>query len=101
MVQKGQWVESHNIILKPSERAPQVPEDTKKVPLEMFVKGFLQHDAEIGDTVEIKTLTDRKVKGKLIRENPEHGHDFGKPIRELLEIGPKLRVLLKEGEDRG
>ncbi|NPV43624.1 MAG: 2-amino-4-ketopentanoate thiolase [Firmicutes bacterium] len=100
MVQKGQWVEIHSIILKPFERAPQVPEDTGKVPLEMRVKGFLLHDAEIGETAEIETLAGRKVRGRLIRENPEHGHDFGKPVRELLEIGPKLRALLKEGEAR-
>jgi len=101
MAKKGQWVEIHDIVLEPDERAPQAPEDTRKVPLEMFVKGFLMEDADIGDTVEIKTLTGRKVKGELIKDNPKHGHDFGEPVKELLEIGPKLRALLKEGEDRG
>ena len=28
------WVIIHNIVLTPEERAPQVPEDTKKVSLE-------------------------------------------------------------------
>ncbi|MGR8952181.1 MAG: 2-amino-4-ketopentanoate thiolase, partial [Gammaproteobacteria bacterium] len=38
---KGVWVEIHDIVLEAGERAPQVPEDTAKVPLEMCVKGFL------------------------------------------------------------
>ncbi len=37
---KGDWVQIHQIVLKPEERAPQVPEDTKKVPLEFWVKGY-------------------------------------------------------------
>ncbi len=36
------WVIIHNIVLTPEERAPQVPEDTKKVSLEMWVKGFIK-----------------------------------------------------------
>lgn len=35
---KGEWVMIHNIVLAPSERAPQVPDDTKEVPLEMWVR---------------------------------------------------------------
>ncbi len=41
---KGDWVKIHSIVLQPEERAPQVPEDTKKVPLETWVKGFLLDD---------------------------------------------------------
>ena len=54
MAKKGDWVLTHNIILTPQQRAPQVPEDTHGVPLEMWVKGHLTADAEIGDEVEIK-----------------------------------------------
>ena len=46
------WVIIHNIVLTPEERAAQVPEDTKKVSLEMWVKGFIQSDASIGDLWE-------------------------------------------------
>ncbi len=56
------WVIIHNIVLTPEERAPQVPEDTKKVSLEMWVKGFIQSDASIGNLVEVKTITGRLVK---------------------------------------
>ena len=48
MAKKGDWVLTHNIILTPQQRAPQVPEDTHGVPLEMWVKGHLTADAEIG-----------------------------------------------------
>ncbi|HBF9994948.1 TPA: 2-amino-4-ketopentanoate thiolase, partial [Clostridioides difficile] len=61
------WVIIHNIVLTPEERAPQVPEDTKKVSLEMWVKGFIQSDASIGNLVEVKTITGRLVKGNLLK----------------------------------
>lgn len=93
---KGDWVEIHRIVLEPENRAPRIPEDTKRVPLEMRVKGFLVSDAKVGEEVEIKTVTGRRVKGKLTRVLPEFKHDFGRPIKELVEIGPKLREILKE-----
>ena len=54
---RGDWVIIHNVVLNPSQRAPQVPEDTKKVPLEMWVKGFIQSDANINDLVKVETIT--------------------------------------------
>ncbi|MEJ8554891.1 2-amino-4-oxopentanoate thiolase subunit OrtA [Tepidibacter sp. Z1-5] len=97
-VKKGNWVLIHNVILNPDQRAPQVPDDTKKVPLEMWVKGFLNHDASINDEVEITTITDRKVKGKLVEINPYYKHDYGKCIPELLQIGLQLKGILFGGE---
>lgn len=95
---KGDWVRIHNVVLKPDERAPQVPEDTKKVPLEMWVKGFILKDAKIGEEVEIETITCRKVVGKLIEINPTYSHDFGKCIPEVLKIGIQLKNILFGGE---
>ncbi|WZL71519.1 2-amino-4-oxopentanoate thiolase subunit OrtA [Clostridiaceae bacterium 35-E11] len=95
---KGNWVSIHNIVLSPSERAPQVPDDTKKVPLETWVKGFLQADAEIGDEVEVKTITGRVAKGKLIEVNPTYTHNYGNFVPELLQIGLQLREILDGGE---
>lgn len=95
---KGEWVKIHNIVLSASERAPQVPEDTKKVPLELWVKGFLQSDAQIGDEVEVKTITGRIEKGKLIEVSPSYRHDYGNFIPELLQIGIGLREVLFGGE---
>ena len=70
MIKKGEWVIIHRNILEPSQRAPQVPEDTKEVPLEMWVKGYLNEDAKIGDEVEITTSTKRIEKGTLLEANP-------------------------------
>ena len=53
MVKKGTWVLIRRTILEPSERAPQVPDDTKKVPLQMWIKGYLEKDAEICEEVEV------------------------------------------------
>lgn len=98
MIKKGEWVKIHDIILHPSERAPNLPSDTKEVPLEFWVNGFLDHDAEMGEKVEITTLSGRKVQGILVEVNPKYTHDFGEPISELLKIGPKLKKMLEEGD---
>lgn len=95
---KGNWVSIYSIVLSPSERAPQVPDDTKKVPLETWVKGFLQSDAEIGDDVEVKTITGRMARGKLIEVNPTYTHNYGNFVPELLQIGLQLREILDGGE---
>ena len=96
---KGDWVRIHNIVLDPDQRASQVPEDTKNVPLELWTKGFLLVDeAKIGDIVTIETYIGRKVSGKLIEIAPYYEHDFGKCIPELLYIGRQLRDILEGGE---
>lgn len=94
---KNDWVQIHSIVLKPEERSPHLPEDTKKVPLEVWQKGFITHDATIGDEVEIETVIGRKVKGKLVTVNPVYEHNFGKPVPELLTIGMELRKFLEGG----
>lgn len=97
---KGDWVRIHNIVLKPSERSPRLPEDTQKVPLEMWDKGFLiDEGAKIGDEVEVETYIGRKIKGTLIEVNPYYRHDFGKCVPELLYIGRQVRSLLEEEGD--
>lgn len=95
---KGEWVLIHNIVLAPSERAPQVPDDTKAVPLEMWVRGTLTHDAALNDEVEIKTNTGRLVKGKMIEIRPSYGHNFGKHVPETLAIGRQLKAYLFGGD---
>ncbi|HOE57891.1 MAG TPA: 2-amino-4-oxopentanoate thiolase subunit OrtA [Bacillota bacterium] len=95
---KGDWVQIHQILLKPGERAPQVPEDTKKVPLELWIKGIALHDAEVGSIVEIKTSTGRKVKGTLRTVNPRYNHDFGDFVPELLKVDMQLKEILFGGD---
>lgn len=93
---KGDWVQVHEIILKPDERAPHLPEDTKKVPFEMWVKGFLNYDCNLGDTAEITTVTGRVLKGELCEVNPGYSHGFGSCVPQILNIGISLKKMLKE-----
>lgn len=96
----GDWVQIHNVVLPPGERAPQVPEDTQKVPFEMWLKGFLvDAEAQIGQDVTIETVIGRQIKGTLSAVNPAYPHNFGEPVPELLTIGRELRELIEEGED--
>lgn len=101
LIKKGTWVEVSKIALLAGERAPQVPEDTQQLPLEMRVKGFLMEPAALGDEVEIETLTGRSLRGTLSEINPAYSHSFGAPIPELSTIGREVRALLCRQEQRG
>ena len=92
---KGQWVQIRSTVLKPEERAPQVPEDTKKTPLVMWVKGYLNNDAAVGTECEITTITGRVVKGMLEEVEPVYQHNFGKYIPELDVIRDQVRKALE------
>lgn len=93
---KGDWVQIHSIVLKPEERASHLPEDTKRVPLEMWQKGFILHDADMGEEAEIETVIGRRVKGTLVKVNPVYEHNFGEPVQELMTIGMELRRILED-----
>jgi hypothetical protein len=99
MIKKDTWVRIHRNILEPGERAPGVPEDTAKVPLELWVKGYLQKDAEIGDEVEVVTLTGRRETGKLLEANHAWPHNFGSFVPEFLAIDAQARRMVWEGAD--
>jgi 2-amino-4-ketopentanoate thiolase alpha subunit len=101
IIKKGRWVEIYRVILPAGQRAPQVPDDTKKVPLEMRVKGFLEKDAEIGDEVRITTAVGREVAGKLVAVNPAYTHGFGEPIEELVTIGREVRRIVGQQKKQG
>jgi hypothetical protein len=93
---KGTWVEIHAVVLPAGERAPQVPEDTARVPLEMRAKGFLSEAVKIGTEAEVATVTGRRLRGTVIAANPPYDHSFGAPLPELLEIGGEVRAILGE-----
>lgn len=99
MAKKGDWVQIHNIVLKPEERSGSLPEDTKAHPLEMWVKGYIQCDAEIGDEVEVITRTGRKAVGTLVKENPYFEHNFGVLVPEILRIGDMVREITFGGDE--
>lgn len=97
---KGDWVQVHQIVLKPEERTGKIPEDTKKVPLELWVKGFMKENGNIGDEVEVTTVTGRNVKGTLVEINPKYEYGFGDEyVPELLVIGKQVRDIVKGGEE--
>ena len=54
MAKKNDWVQIHRVALEPADRSASLPEDTKNVPLEVWVKGYLLHDAETGEEAEIE-----------------------------------------------
>lgn len=97
---KGDWVQIYFIGLKPEERPSHLPEDTRKVPLEVRIRGFLlDEEAEKNDIVKIETSAGRVVEGKLVAINPMYEHGFGEPVPELLWIGKNLRRIL-EGDEK-
>jgi hypothetical protein len=96
LIAKGTWVEIHRVVLAPGERAPHVPEDTKRVPLELWVKGFLAAPAALDEEAEIVTLVGRRLRGTLTEVNPAYTHGFGPPIPELSTIGGEVRAILRE-----
>ena len=98
MIKKGEWVRIYKIVLQPSDRSPKVPDDTKKVPLEMWTKGFLQEDAEIGDEVSVETAVGRITTGKLVEVNPYYTHSYGKFVPELIKIDKQLREIMYGGD---
>lgn len=98
MIKKRQWVQIERTILNPGERAPQVPDDTQKVPLVMWVKGFLKEDASLGDEVTIETRTGRIENGILLKEDPVYELNYGNFIPELLKINIQVREELFGGD---
>lgn len=97
LAKRGDWVQVQLNVLSPEERSPYLPEDTKKVPLQMRVKGFLVDEiASLGATVRIKTTTDRIISGILVDINPKYTHNFGEPVPELINAGVELRKLMEE-----
>ena len=98
MPKQGDWVRIHSVILQPNERAAAVPEDTKRVPLELWTKGTLQNDASMGDEVTVVTRTGRIVSGTLLEGNPHYEHSFGDFVPELQRAGDDAFHLLFGGE---
>lgn len=99
---KGDWVQVHQIVLNAGERAPHLPEDTKQVPLELWLKGTILHDAAVGENAEIRTSSGRIVSGRLVSVNPGYTHNYGRFVPELQYIAPGLKEILygEAGNDK-
>jgi hypothetical protein len=97
-IAKGTWVEIQSVVLTPAQRAPQVPEEPRQVPLEMRVRGFLTASAAPGEIAEIITAAGRRLRGTLTIDNPPYSHGFGPPVPELSTIGAEVRKIVAAGE---
>jgi hypothetical protein len=97
----GRWVEVGFVVLEPSQRTGHLPEDTKSVPYYVRLKGFAEGEPQVGQTVTVETLLGRRVEGEVLRVDPEYGHGFGRPVKELIDAGKEARALLSTlKEDR-
>lgn len=87
MIDKGSYVRIRRTLLKSGERSPNLPEETSKVPFKMWVKGYLQEDADLFDIVTVKTITGRYETGRLKEANPPYKHGYGDFVPEILKLG--------------
>ena len=96
MAKKNDWVRIHRNVLEPEQRTGKLPEDTKKVPLEMWVKGRLQNE-----TAEVTVITSvgRTEHGTLIEVNPCYALNYGAFVPEILTMEESLRKALFGGEE--
>jgi 2-amino-4-ketopentanoate thiolase alpha subunit len=88
---EGDWVEVECKLLDPADRSKNLPPETAEKPLMMWVKGFAEGEAAIGEEATIETMTGRKVTGTLSAVNPGYYITYGDPIPELVHIGRDLR----------
>ncbi len=96
MIEAMTYVEIYRMILTPEERAPHLPIETRRVPFEMRIRGYLMKPANLGDMVEIMTPSKRVERGILVQINPYFSHNFGHFVPIISEI---RNIILKETED--
>jgi hypothetical protein len=87
----GDWVEIRRVLLAPDERAAGLPPETAATPFVMWVKGFAQGAAAVGEEVAVEAMSGRLIVGDLAAVNPGYFHTFGAPIAELTHVGRDLR----------
>ncbi len=91
VVARGTWVEIEKVLLKPEERASNLPEETRVCPYVLRVSGFLLEDAEVGSEVTIVSRIGNEHRGILKTINPGYSHSFGETVPELLRIGMETK----------
>ena len=101
LVAPGTWVEIHRVVLPAAARTAELPADTRRLPLELRVKGRLAVAAAVGAEAEIVTPAGRRLRGTLETVNPAYTHGFGAAIPALTGIAEEARALLRAGRDPG
>ena len=101
MVKSGTWVSIRSTILEAGNRAANIPEDTANVPLDMWVKGYLAKDCDLGGLATVHTATGRVETGILEEVQPTTSVNYGDFVPEVLQIGVTARKILFGGGDNG
>ena len=91
---EGDWVEIEVKLLDPADRSKNLPPETAEKPLMMWVKGFAEGEAAVGEELAVETITGRRVVGTLSAVNPGYYITYGSPIPELTHVGRDLRARL-------
>lgn len=86
LVKKNTFVRLRMYVLSPENRAANVPKDTATKPLKMWIKGRLNHEAELFEEAEVTTATGRKVKGTLKEVEPKYKHNYGEYVEEIQKM---------------
>jgi hypothetical protein len=86
MIDKGTYVRIRQTVLQPNERPDSLPEETKQVPFKIWVKGYLEEDADLFDIVTIQTVDGRFVTGRLKEVHPPYRHTYGDFVSEILPL---------------
>lgn len=76
----GTWVEIEWIILEPDARSENVPPDTAGLPYVGRARGLARGEPQVGETVDIVTLTGRTLRGQVVDATPGYTHSFGRPL---------------------
>ena len=94
MIKKGTWIELEEVVLNPEDRAVNIPEDTRKAPLKVWIRGFAERDCEMYEETSVKTLSGRILTGLVVAVRPPYTHGFGNYVEEISYIGPQAREIL-------
>jgi len=100
MIEKGSWVRIKRTVLESSLRAERLPEETRKVPFVMWVKGSLLNEGRVGETVTVRTKSGRIEEGELLEVNPAYDLNYGKYVEQLRHIGEEAREILFGQEEQ-
>lgn len=86
MIDKNSYVRIRKTLLKPEERASNIPAETKEVPFKMWVKGYLHDESDLFDIVKITTETGRVETGRLKEAFPPYKIGYGDFVPEILKL---------------
>jgi hypothetical protein len=94
MAEKGAWARIKKTVLESGQRADRLPEETRRVPFVMWVKGSLVEAGGVGDTVTVLTKSGRLESGELVEIDPVYELNYGGYVEQLRGIGDGAREIL-------